>query len=62
MDTMKQSPDLSAPVSPSEEMKSPQNGISKIPTSILVNEITEIENDESPNRKEIKKDPQHMGF
>ena len=31
---------------------------------MVENEITEIENDESPNRRELKKNanPSHMGF
>ena len=40
--------------------------MAKIPTAMLVNEITEIENDESPNIREIKaqskRSTDHMGF
>jgi len=52
--TDKQSPpSTNSPVSPitPEEVATAQKIVSRIPTGALVSEITEIENDESPNRK-----------
>ena len=55
------------PVLPSTEPPLKTNnssGLAKIPTNMLVDEITEIENDESPNRKTQRKETKslHMGF